>query len=67
MDLGGLNPQDMQQYLQGVEWPADKEQVAQTAESNSAPGPVVDQLRQRLPEGQFSGPQDVISGLGLGG
>jgi hypothetical protein len=65
--LGGFNPQDVQQYLQGVSWPADKEQVAQAAESNGAPGPLVDQLRQRLPEGEFSGPQEVVSGLQGGG
>lgn len=62
MDLGSLNPQDMQQYLQGVNWPADKEQVAQTAESNGAPRGVLDQLRN-LGDGQFSGSQELISGL----
>ena len=30
-------PADMQQYLQGVNWPADEEQVAQTVESNGVP------------------------------
>ncbi len=63
--LGGLNPQDTQQYLQGVDWPADQEQVAQTAESNGAPKGMLDQLRN-LGNGQFSGPQDVISGLQAG-
>lgn len=62
MDLGSLNPQDMQQYLQGVNWPADKEQVAQTAESNGAPRGMLDQLRN-LGDGQFSGSQELISGL----
>jgi hypothetical protein len=62
VDLGSLNPQDMQQYLQGVNWPADKEQVAQTAESNGAPRGVLDQLRN-LGDGQFSGSQELISGL----
>jgi hypothetical protein len=52
----------MQQYLQGVNWPADKEQVAQTAESNDAPQGMLDQLRN-LGDGQFSGSQDLISGL----
>ena len=62
MDLSSLNSQDMQQYLQGVNWPADKEQVAQTAESNGAPRGVLDQLRN-LGDGQFSGSQELISGL----
>ena len=30
-------PADMQQYLQGVNWPANEEQVARTAESNGVP------------------------------
>ncbi len=47
MDLGNFNPEDIEQHLEGVDWPADKEQVASQAESNGAPGPVVDQLRQR--------------------
>ena len=62
IDLGSLNPQDMQQYLQGVNWPAGREQVAQAAESNGAPQGMLDQTRN-LGGGQFSGPQDVISGL----
>lgn len=40
--LGGFNPQDLQKYLQGVNWPADKEQVAGQAESNGAPQGVLD-------------------------
>ena len=59
--LDSLNPQDMQQYLQGVTWSADKEQVARTAESNGAPQGMLDQLRN-LGDDQFSGPQDPISG-----
>ena len=51
----------MQQYLQGVNWAAYKEQVAQAAESNGAPQGVLDQLRNPG-DGQFSGPQDVMSG-----
>ena len=52
----------MQQCLQGAEWPADKEQVAQTAKSNGAPQGMLDQLRN-LGNGQFSGSQDAIGGL----
>jgi hypothetical protein len=56
----------MQQYLQGVNWAAYKEQVARTAESNGAPQGALDQLRN-LGDGQFSSPQDAISGLRGGG
>ena len=56
----------MQQYPEGVDWPADKEQVEQTAESDGAPQGMLDQL-SNLGGSQFSGPQDVISGLRGGG
>jgi len=65
--LGGLNPQDLQQYLQGVNWPADKQQVVGQAENNGAPQGLLDQLRNNLGGGQFSGPQDVIGKLQGGG
>ena len=60
--LGGFNPQDLQKYLQGVNWPADKEQVANTAESNGAPQGLREQIRN-LGGGQFDGPQDVVGKL----
>lgn len=37
MALGNLGPSEVQQYLEGVDYPADKETVASTAESNGAP------------------------------
>ncbi len=60
--LGGFNPQDLQKYLQGVNWPADKEQVAAQAESNGAPQGLLEQIKN-LGGGQFDGPQDVIGSL----
>lgn len=63
MDLGGFNPQDIKQYLEGIEWPATKEDIANQVESNGAPGMVADQIRQRLPEGEFSGPKEVLGAL----
>ena len=60
--LGGFNPQDLQKYLQGVNWPADKEQVANKAEGNGAPQGLLEQIRN-LGGGQFNGPQDVIGKL----
>ena len=35
-------------------------------ERNGVPGPVVGQLRKRLPEGEYRGPQDVLSALRRG-
>ncbi|MGI8649326.1 MAG: DUF2795 domain-containing protein [Rubrobacter sp.] len=63
MDLGGFDPADVKQYLDGINWPANKEDIASQAESNGAPGPVAGQVRQRLPEGEFSGPGEVVTAL----
>jgi hypothetical protein len=52
----------VQKYLQGVNWPADKEQVASQAESNGAPQGVLDKIKNPG-GGQFDGPQDVIGKL----
>ena len=62
MDIGGFNPQDAQQYLQGINWPADKQEVVDKAESNGAPQGRLDQIKN-LGGGQFSSPQDVIAKL----
>ncbi len=43
MDLGNLS--NMQQYLQGIDFPAQKEEVASGAESNGAPQDLVQQIR----------------------
>jgi hypothetical protein len=48
MDLGNLGNLDLdqlQQYLQGVNFPAQKEEVASNAESNGAPQDLVQQIR----------------------
>jgi hypothetical protein len=44
-DLGNLDLGQLQGYLQGVNFPADKEEVASNAESNNAPQELVQQIR----------------------
>lgn len=63
--LNNLNPQDIQKYFEGVDFPLDKQDAVQVAKNNGAPQPVVDQLQQRLPEGQFSNPQEIVQALGF--
>ena len=53
---------DMQQYLQGVNFPANKEEVASGAQSNGAPQDFVDQLRNAATE-RFNGPEDVLQAV----
>lgn len=40
-DLGNLDVATLQQYLPGVRFPAEKEQVASTTEGNGAPQELV--------------------------
>jgi hypothetical protein len=50
-------------YMQGIEFPARKEELVGKLERNGVPGPIVGQLRKRLPEGDYNGPQDVLKAL----
>jgi Protein of unknown function (DUF2795) len=59
-------PAQAGKYLEGVRFPARKEELLGTLERNGVPGPVVSQLRKRLPEGEDRGPQDVLSALRRG-
>ena len=59
-------PAQVGRYLQGVKFSARKEELLEKLERNGVPGPVVGQLRKRLPEGEYRGPQDVLSALRRG-
>ena len=56
-------PAQVGRYLQGVEFPARKEELLGRLERNGVPGPLVGQLRKRLPEGEYHAPQDVLKAL----
>ncbi len=60
MDLGSLG--DMQQYLQGINFPANKEEVASGAGSNGAPQGFVDQIRNAATE-RFNSPEEVLQAI----
>jgi hypothetical protein len=44
-DLGNLDLGQLQQYLPNLNYPASKQEVASTAQSNDAPREVVDRIR----------------------
>jgi hypothetical protein len=44
-DLGNLDLGQLQQFLPNLNFPANKEEVASTAQSNDAPQEVVDRIR----------------------
>ena len=56
-------PTQVGKYLQGVQFPAHKEELLGRLERNGVPGLIIGQLRKRLPEGEYRGPQDVLKAL----
>ncbi len=57
MDIGSM--ENLQQYLEGINFPAQKEEVTSGAEGNGAPQDFVDQIRNVATE-QFNRPQEVM-------
>ncbi len=57
-----FDPNDAPRYLQGVEYPAIKEDLASAAEENGAPGELVERIGT-LGRPSFSGPDEVVAEL----
>ena len=57
-----FNPDDAQQYLENVEYPASKEDVISAAENNGAPDTMI-QMLGGLSRPEFDSPEDVMSDL----
>ncbi len=58
-NLGNLDLGQLQGYLQGVNFPAGKEEVASNAESNNAPQELVQQTRNSG-TGTFNSADEVL-------
>jgi Protein of unknown function (DUF2795) len=58
-----VNPIDVQKHLGGVDYPASKADVVQSAEANGAPQEIVEALQGMNAE-RFEGPDDVMAALG---
>lgn len=56
-------PGGMERYVEGIDFPIGKDDAIAKLEENGAPGMVVNQLRERLPEGEYNSVQDVLSAL----
>ena len=61
-NLGNLDVGQLQQYLQGVNFPAQKEEVASNAESNGAPQNVVDGIRNAAQD-QFNSQDEFLQAV----
>jgi hypothetical protein len=57
-----FNPDDAQRYLEGADYPASKDEVASTAESNGAPEELVERIRA-LSTPEFSSAEEVTTEL----
>ena len=57
-----INPDEATQYLEGVDYPASKEDLASAAEDNGAPEELVEKLRT-LGRPNFSGLDEVVAEL----
>ncbi len=57
-----FDPNDAPRYLEGVEYPANKEELASAAEENGAPDELVERIRT-LGRPSFSGPEEVVEEL----
>jgi hypothetical protein len=62
MDQGNLDVSTLQYYLRGVEFPAEKEEVASTAESNGATQDLAAQIRNAETE-RFESAEEVMQAL----
>lgn len=58
-DLGNLDSATLLQYLPGVNFPAEKEEVASTAEGNGAPQELVQRIRNANTQ-RFNTPDEVL-------
>jgi hypothetical protein len=57
-----INPDEVPQYFENVDFPASKEDLASAAEGNGAPEELLERLRT-LGRPSFSGPDEVVAEL----
>lgn len=62
-DSGKINPIEVQKYLSGIEYPADKQAIVDIAREQGADDQILSALEQ-LPDEQFETPADVSKGIG---
>jgi hypothetical protein len=57
-----VNPIELQKHLKGMDYPASKQDLIQTAERNGAPDDIIQAL-QGMDKEQFDGPSAVQQAL----
>jgi hypothetical protein len=61
--MASVNPIQLEKYLKGVDYPANKNDLIKRAEQNGADQQVLDTLKQ-LPDRTFEGPSGVSKAIG---
>ena len=61
--VGGRSTSNVQSYLKGVRYPAQKADLLKAASGNGAPGEVM-QVLEKLGDRQYGGPQEVMKSYG---
>ena len=59
-------PDLARRYLAGIRFPLTKGQLVGQLERNGVPGLLTGQLRKRLPDREYRGPQDILDALRQG-
>ena len=62
MNLDNLDTGTLMQYLSGMDFPAEKEEVASTAESNNAPQEMVWRIRNARTR-RYNHPDNVLEAV----
>ena len=57
-----FDPDDARQYIESVEYPANKDEIISAAEGNGAPQSMVEAIG-RLPTPEFASAEDVMADL----
>ncbi|HET6403154.1 MAG TPA: DUF2795 domain-containing protein [Candidatus Thermoplasmatota archaeon] len=61
--VGGESPSNVQKHLEGVSYPATKEDILEAAKRNNAPREIMDFL-ENMGREEYGGPQDVMKEYG---
>lgn len=61
--MASANPIELQKYLKGMDYPADKQGLLEHAKGQGAPDDVMSTL-EALPEGPYDAPTDVTKAVG---
>lgn len=61
--MGERSPANIASFLEGINFPASKDELVDHAEDNNAPQDIIDVLEQ-LPDQEYTSMADVMSGMG---